>query len=79
VLIHLGLEQLHHPVMAGNAADNLDQPSGREGAHIGQNLHAIGAQVITPNANHGHIRLLTSQGLEKGPAMHIPGGFSRHQ
>ena len=79
VLIHLGLEQLHHPVMAGNTADNLDQPSGREGAHIGQDLHAIGAQVITPYANHSHIGLLTSQGLDKGPAVQITGGFSRHQ
>ena len=79
VLIHLGLEQLHHPVMARNAADNLDQPSSREGAHIGQNLHATGAQVISPHANHGHIGLLTAQGLDQGPAMQIAGSFSRHQ
>jgi hypothetical protein len=29
VLIQLGLEQLHHPVMARNTADVLDQHIGR--------------------------------------------------
>ena len=79
MVIHLVLQQLHHAMVTAKTADDLHQANGRKHSHVGQDVDAASAQLITAHPCNLYTRHLELQLAHQEAAMKISRRLTCHK
>ena len=79
MVIHLMLQQLHHAVVTAKTTDDLHQANRRKHSHVGQDVDAAGAQLVTAHPCYLYPRHLALQLAHQEAAMEISRRLTCHK